>query len=73
MPAMTVHTFHDHAHRVPDAPSHTVTRTLAEILPVLALAHEKGMAWLSDFTDEPIQISPDLDEVINAFRDFCMD
>ena len=78
MSAVQLHTFVDSARTIP-APatlanaSGTVTRSLAEILPALAQAHEMGMAWLQDFVDEPVTISADLDEVISAFRDFCMD
>ncbi|MDA7977998.1 MAG: hypothetical protein MPJ50_04405 [Pirellulales bacterium] len=72
MSTVQLQTFVDNAHQTPSRPEMMVTRTLAEILPALAQAHEQGMAWLQDFADEPVQISTDLDEVIASFRDFCM-
>lgn len=77
MSAVHLHTFVDHAHAAPTPAAENtapmVTRSLADILPALALAQQMGMAWLQDFVDEPVQITEDLDEVLNAFRDFCMD
>ncbi len=77
MSAVQLHTFVDHAHTATTSASENgtpmVTRSLADILPALAQAQQMGMAWLQDFVDDPVQISADLDEVLTAFRDFCMD
>lgn len=73
MSAVQLHTFVDHSPRPTAQAPGMVTRSLAEILPALAKAHEQGMAWLQDLADEPVQITADLAEVIEAFSDFCME
>ncbi len=73
MSAVQLHNFVDHSPRTGAPAPAMVTRSLAEILPALAKAHELGMAWLQDFADEPVNITTDLAEVIEAFSDFCMD
>lgn len=41
---------------------------LADMLPLVALAHRHNYAWLQDFLDEEVRISEDLYEVLQAFR-----
>ena len=56
----------DHDH--PAAPPETVKVTLADLLPLVALAHRKNYLWLQDFLDDEVRISADLFEVLEAFR-----
>ena len=42
--------------------------SLGELLPLIALAHRKNYVWLHDFLDDEVAISPDLYEVLRAFR-----
>ncbi len=42
--------------------------SLAELLPLVALAHRNNYAWLQDFLDDEVRITPDLYEVLRAFR-----
>jgi hypothetical protein len=41
---------------------------LADLLPLVALAHRNNYAWLKDFLDDEVCISEDLYEVLRAFR-----
>jgi hypothetical protein len=49
-------------------PAETVKVSLAELLPLVALAHRKNYLWLQDFLDDEVRISADLYEVLQAFR-----
>ena len=51
----------------PKAPQ-TVRVCLADLLPLIALAHRHNYAWLQDFLDDEVRISEDLYEVLQAFR-----
>jgi hypothetical protein len=42
--------------------------SLGELLPLVALAHRNNYAWLQDFLDDEVRITPDLYEVLRAFR-----
>jgi hypothetical protein len=44
--------------------------TLGEILPLLADAVESNRTWVSDFADDEITISSDLNDVLQAYRHF---
>jgi hypothetical protein len=55
---------HDHA----AVPAETVKVALADLLPLVALAHRKNYLWLQDFLDDEVRISADLFEVLEAFR-----
>jgi hypothetical protein len=44
--------------------------TLGEILPLLADAVESDRTWLSDFADDEVTISSDLNDVLQAYRHF---
>ena len=48
----------------------SVTVPLGEVLPLLADAVRNERTWLSDFSDDPITISPDLYEVILAYQHY---
>lgn len=52
----------------PNAPQRTVRVSLADLLPLVALAHRENYAWLQDFLDDEVRISEDLYEVLQAFR-----
>jgi hypothetical protein len=41
---------------------------LGDLFPLLAQAHRGNYLWLNDFEDDEICISPDLYEVLSAFR-----
>jgi hypothetical protein len=44
--------------------------TLGEILPLLADAVESNRTWLSDFADDEVTISSDLNDVLQTYRHF---
>lgn len=46
----------------------TVSVRLAELLPLVALAHRNNYLWLQDFLDDEVVITSDLHEVLRAFR-----
>lgn len=46
----------------------TVQVSLGDLLPLLALAHRRNYVWLQDFLDDEVLITPDLYEVLQAFR-----
>jgi hypothetical protein len=50
------------------APAESVRVSLADLLPLVALAHRKNYLWLQDFLDDEVRISADLFEVLEAFR-----
>lgn len=52
------------------ADSNRVRVTLGEILPLLADAAATNRTWLSDFADDEITISSDLQDVLEAYRHF---
>ena len=52
------------------ADSNRVRVTLGEILPLLADAVESNRTWLSDFADDEVTISSDLNDVLQAYRHF---
>ena len=51
-----------------EGPEPTVRVTLGELLPLVALAHRHNYLWLQDFLDDEICVTPDLYEVLRAFR-----
>jgi hypothetical protein len=55
-----------------DAPvrESTVRVTLGEVLPLLADAVSSDRTWLRDFADDSIEISADLNDVLQAYRHF---
>jgi len=46
----------------------TVRVSLADLLPLVALAHRNNYLWLQDFLDDEVAVTPDLYEVLRAFR-----
>jgi hypothetical protein len=44
--------------------------TFGEILPLLADAVESDRTWLSDFAEDEVMISSDLNDVLQAYRHF---
>jgi hypothetical protein len=42
--------------------------SLGDLLPLVALAHRNNYVWLQDFLDDEVRITPDLYEVLRAFR-----
>jgi hypothetical protein len=46
----------------------TVRLRLADLLPLVALAHRNNYAWLQDFLDDEVAVSEDLYEILQAFR-----
>ncbi|MGL4550716.1 MAG: hypothetical protein ACRC33_05975 [Gemmataceae bacterium] len=53
---------------IPDGPSAQIPVRLAELLPLVALAHRNNYLWLQDFLDDEVMITSDLYEVLHAFR-----
>ncbi len=51
-----------------DHPEPTVRVSLADLLPLVALAYRKNYLWLQDFLDDEVCITDDLHEVLRAFR-----
>ena len=53
-----------------DAPSShdaAIPVRLAELYPLLSKAYRDNYAWLRDFEDEEILVTPDLFEIVRAF------
>jgi hypothetical protein len=48
----------------------TVRVRLADLLPLVALAKRDSYVWLQDFLDDEVRITPDLYEVLQAFREY---
>lgn len=46
-----------------------VSVSLAEIVPLLIHASQTNRCWLDDFTDDVVQVSEDLYEVLVAYHD----
>jgi hypothetical protein len=46
----------------------TVRVSLGDLLPLVALAHRHNYLWLQDFLEDEVGITPDLYEVLRAFR-----
>jgi hypothetical protein len=53
---------------VGDSQEPTVRVNLSDLLPLVALAHRNNYMWLHDFLDDEVAITPDLFEVLRAFR-----
>jgi hypothetical protein len=48
----------------------TVRVRLGEVLPLLADAVASRRTWLDDFSDDEVEISADLHDVLQAYRHF---
>ncbi len=46
----------------------TISVSLGDLLPLVALAHRKNYLWLQDFLDDEVCITPDLYEILRAFQ-----
>ena len=46
----------------------TIRVSLADLLPLVALAHRHNYLWLQDFLEDEVAITSDLYEVLGAFR-----
>ena len=46
----------------------TIRVSLADLLPLVALAHRHNYLWLQDFLEDEVAITSDLYEVLRAFR-----
>jgi len=44
--------------------------SLSDLLPLLSLAKRHHYAWLQDFLDDEVAITPDLYDVLRAFSDY---
>lgn len=51
-----------------DGPPAQVPVRLADLLPLVALAHRQNYLWLQDFLDDEVLITADLYDVLHAFR-----
>ncbi len=50
-----------------DAQAATICVCLADLLPLLAEAKGRDFAWLNDFLEDEVVITPDLFDVLQAF------
>jgi hypothetical protein len=46
----------------------TVRIRLGDLFPLLAQAHRGNYLWLNDFEDDEVRVTPDLYEILKAFR-----
>ncbi|HVS36543.1 MAG TPA: hypothetical protein VMS17_13345 [Gemmataceae bacterium] len=46
----------------------TVHVSLGDLVPLLTAAHRHNYLWLRDFLDDEVAVTPDLYEVLRAFR-----
>ena len=51
-----------------EAQQPAVRVNLGDLLPLVALAHRNNYLWLQDFLDDEVVVTPDLYEVLRAFR-----
>lgn len=54
----------------PDAPEPTVRISLGDLLPLVAIAQRQNYLWLQDFLDDEVAVTPDLYEILRAFRTY---
>jgi hypothetical protein len=58
------------AHDTAEAQEPTVHVSLGDLLPIISMAQRKNYVWLHDFLEDEICITPDLYEVLRAFRSY---
>jgi hypothetical protein len=46
----------------------SVRVSLADLLPLLALARRRNYLWLQDFLEDEVLVTPDLYEILRAFQ-----
>lgn len=51
-----------------DRPEPSVCVRLGDLLPLVAMAQRMNFVWLKDFLDDEVMVSPDLYDVMKAFR-----
>jgi len=51
-----------------DCQEPSVRISLGDLLPLLAIAKRHNYLWLQDFLDDEVAVTPDLYEVLRAFR-----
>ena len=49
----------------------SVRISLADLLPLLALAKKNNHLWLQDFLDDQVSVTPDLYEVLRSFSTYA--
>jgi hypothetical protein len=60
--------YRDHREAPEQNPS--IRIRLGDLFPLLVQAHRDNYLWLNDFEDDEVCITPDLYEVIRAFRSY---
>jgi hypothetical protein len=55
-------------HEEPEPQEPIVHISLSDLLPLLAVAQRNNYLWLQDFLDDEVAVTPDLYEVLRAFR-----
>jgi hypothetical protein len=53
-----------------EAQAPSVRVSLAELLPLVALAQRHNYLWLHDFLDDEVAVTSDLYEVLQSFRSY---
>ncbi len=61
---------HSAAEELVDSPQATVRVGLVDLLPLLAVAKRHNYLWLQDFLDDEVRITPDLYDILRAFRSY---
>jgi hypothetical protein len=51
-----------------DRQNPSVRVSLGDLLPLIQLAKKHNYLWLEDFLDDEVSITPDLYEILRAFR-----
>ena len=49
-------------------PEPNVRVRLGDLLPLVAMAHQRNFIWLKDFLDDAVAVTDDLYEVLQSFR-----
>jgi len=53
-----------------EAQDPSVRISLRDLLPLIAVAQRRNYLWLHDFLDDEVCVTPDLYEVLRAFRSY---
>ena len=53
-----------------EAQAPSVRVSLGELLPLVAVAQRHNYLWLHDFLDDEVAVTPDLYDVLRAFRSY---
>jgi hypothetical protein len=48
----------------------SVRISLRELLPLIAVAQRRNYLWLQDFLEDEVCVTPDLYEILGAFRSY---